>query len=136
MSQDGSSRSAEAPATPARTEPGGTPEVVGPSGGRRSWLWAIVFVGLAIGKAHAVAEVVRHRPELITVLGVTLALAVLRIRLILVAMSAAALFAVCVDPHPLLRGIALGAGALAVLLAVLFTLSTVLHIRQERGSTG
>ncbi len=96
----------------------------------------VVVVALGIGKARAFDELVHHQDELIAVLGVILALAVLRIRLILVAVSTAALFAVCVDPHPFLRGLAVGTGALMLLLAVFFTIATVLHVRQERGFTG
>ncbi len=133
MSADGPSRSGGVPA--ADTGPDSvTPQAVGQSGRRRGWPWLIVAVGLAAGKAHAIAEVLHHRNEVIAVLGVGLAVSVLRIRLMSVAAATAALFALAVDPRSVALGIALGAGAFVLLVVVFFAIATVLHARQDRVS--
>ena len=51
---------------------------------------------------------------------------------LLIAALTAALVATTVAPHPVLLGVGVGFGAFAVLIALFFTISTVLHARQRR----
>jgi hypothetical protein len=67
---------------------------------------------------------------LIAVLAVGLALSFLRSRFVALAAFAAGIVAFAVALHPVLEGVALGVGAFALLIALFFTISTVLHARQ------
>ena len=89
-------------------------------------------MALGVVKVHAADEVLHHRDEVIAVLGVLLAVSVLRIRLMRVAVAAAALFAVSLEPRSIAGGLALGACAFALLLVVFFGIATALHARQDR----
>jgi hypothetical protein len=100
------------------------------------WPWLIVVVGVGALKADAYASLLHHRASLIAALAAALVVSVIRLRPkpLLVAALAAALLASSLAPHPALLGVALGFGAFAVLVALFFTISTVLHARQQRAA--
>jgi hypothetical protein len=100
----------------------------GRRGGR--WPWLIVGIGLALVKSNAIAEVGHHPSELIAVLGVGLAVSVLRTRPVGFAVSAAPLLAFALAPRSTAVGVAVGLGAFVLLLALFVAIGTVLQARQ------
>lgn len=96
-----------------------------------------MIVAIAVGavKVQAYGSLVHHRGALIAALAVALVASVVRLRPkpLLIAALMGALVATTVAPHPVLAGVALGFGAFALLVALFFTISTVLHARQRRG---
>jgi hypothetical protein len=98
------------------------------------WPWLIVVVVAGALKADAYASLIHHRAALIAALAAALVASVIRLRPkpILIAALTAALAASAVALHPAVLGVAVGFGAFAVLVALFFTISTVLHARQRR----
>jgi hypothetical protein len=90
---------------------------------------ALALVGL---KVEALAELLHHRVAVIVLFGLGLAFAVLRGRPVAIAVSAAALVPLAVDPRSLVVGIAVGVGVFVLLLALFLAIATVLHARQNR----
>jgi hypothetical protein len=111
--------------------PGSSGDLVARGRGRR-WPWLIVAVAVGAVKADAYASLVHHRGELIAALGIGLFAALLRTTPIAVAAFSAGILAVALGIHPVLAGVALGFGAFALLVALFFAISTVLHARQHR----
>lgn len=130
------------PLAPARSSgsasPSGSGEVVGRRRGTR-WPWVIVAIAVGALKLEAFASLLyhhgwlHHRGPLIAVLAVGLGVSVLRTRPVAIAVFGAGVLAFVVALHPLLGGVALGVGAFGSLIALFFTVSTVLHARQRRG---
>jgi hypothetical protein len=73
------------------------------------------------------------RAGLIAVLAVGLAFSLLRSKPVAIAASAAGILGFAVALRPVLAGAALGFGAFVLLIALFFTISTVLHTRQRSG---
>jgi len=94
------------------------------------WPWLIVVVGVGAVKVEAYASLLHDRGELIAVLAVGLSLAVLRAKPVAIAALTAGIVGFALALHPVLAGVGLGVGAFALLIAVFFTISTVLHARQ------
>ncbi len=90
---------------------------------------------LAALKSEALAKLVFHRGSLIGVTAVILAISLLRARPIGLAGATALLLALVVGAHSLGLGLGLGFGGFAVLMALFFAISAVLHARQDRSST-
>jgi len=110
---------------------------VGPkrAGGReRRWPWLIGGLVFAAVKSEGLANLVFHRGSLIVVLTIGFAAAVLRVRPVTLAVTTALLLALVLGAHSLVRGLALGFAVFALLTALFFTLSAVLHARQNRSS--
>ena len=109
-------------------------EVVARRRGAR-WPWLVVVVVVGALKADAYASLIDHRASLIAALAVALVVSVIRLRPkpLLIAALTAALVASAVAVHPAVLGVALGFGVFAVLVALFFTISTVLHARQRGG---
>jgi hypothetical protein len=101
---------------------------------RRERRWPAVIGGLVLLalKSEAYGKVLLHRGELIGVLGVAFGVSLLRARPIGLAVSAALLLALVLGAHSLGLGLGLGFGAFALLMALFFAVSTVLHLRQRR----
>lgn len=116
--------------------PGSSGDVIARGGGTR-WLWLIVLIAAGAVKAEAYRSVVHHRGGMIALLAVGLLVAVRRAKLKLVAIAAfsAAILAFALALHPAVAGAGLGFGAFALLLALFFTISTVLHARQGHTRT-
>jgi hypothetical protein len=99
------------------------------------WLCLIVVVAVGAVKADAYASLIDHRASLIAALAAALVVSVIRLRPkpLLIAALTAALVASAVAVHPAVLRVALGFGVFAVLVALFFTISTVLHARQRGG---
>jgi hypothetical protein len=80
-------------------------------------------------KAEAVAELVHDRVAVIVLVGLGLAFAVLRARPVGIALTAAALVPLAVDPPSLVVGIAVGVGTFVLLMGLFLVIATVLHAR-------
>jgi hypothetical protein len=96
----------------------------------------IVVVVLALVKANALVAVLHHRAEVLAILGLGLALSVLRQRPVGIAVTAAPLLAFVLAPRSTALGIALGLGVFVLLLAIFTTIGTVLHARQDQDRAG
>lgn len=98
------------------------------------WPWLIVAVVVGALKVDAYESLLHHRGALIGALALALLASVVRLRPkpLLIAALTAALVATTAAPHPVLAGVGVGFGAFAVLIALFFTISTVLHARQRR----
>jgi hypothetical protein len=79
---------------------------------------------------------VAHRSGLIAVVAVALAASVLRVRPVGAAAATALLLGFVLGAHSLGLGLALGFGGFALLIALFFVISTVLHVRQNHAATG
>jgi hypothetical protein len=114
---------------------GSSGEIVGRGRGTR-WPWLIVVVAAGALKADAYASLLEHRAALISALAAALVASVLRQRPkpLLIAGLSAALVASALAVHPVLAGVALGFGTFALLVALFFAISTVLHARQRHGA--
>jgi hypothetical protein len=95
------------------------------------WPWLIVIVVVGALKVEAYASLVEHRGSLIAALALGLAFSVLRSKPLAIAVFAAGILGFALALHPLLAGVGLGVGAFALLIALFFTISTVLHARQR-----
>jgi hypothetical protein len=95
------------------------------------WLWIPVGVVLGLFKAHVLVGVIGHRGGAITLLAMWLAIALLRMRLASVALTAAALLGILGSSHSLERGLELGLAAFVVLMGAFFAISTYLLARQH-----
>jgi hypothetical protein len=86
-------------------------------------------------KADAYASLLEHRAALISALAAALVASVIRQRPkpLWIAALSAALFASALALHPTVVGVAVGFGAFALLVALFFAISTVLHARQRHG---
>jgi hypothetical protein len=106
--------------------------------GRRGvgWPWLIVGVVLALVKADGLAAVLHHRAEVVAILGLGLALSVLRRRPVGIAVTTAPLLAFILAPRSTALGIALGLGVFVLLLALFTAIGTVLHARQNQDRAG
>jgi len=113
--------------------PGSSGDVAARRRGTR-WPWLIVLVVIGALKVEAYASLVHHRASLIAVLAVGLAVSLLRTRPVAIAVFSAGILGLALAMHPFLAGIGLGLGAFAVLIALFFTISTVLHARQRHAS--
>ncbi len=89
---------------------------------------------MAVGavKVQAYASLMHHRGALIGALAVGLVISVLRTRPLAIAVFSAGILAFALALHPVLAGVGVGFGAFALLVALFFTISTVLHARQRR----
>lgn len=83
-------------------------------------------------KVESYAALVHHRGGLIFVLAIGLVLSVLRPKPVAIAAFAAGVLAFAVAPHPWTLGAVLGFGSFALLIALFFAISTVLHARAPR----
>jgi hypothetical protein len=95
------------------------------------WPWAIVLIAVGALKVEAYASAAQHRGALIPVFAIGLAVALLRMKPLAVAVFTAGLLAVALALHPIALGVGFGFGALALLIALFFAISTVLHARQR-----
>ena len=109
---------------------GSSGEVVARGRGTR-WPWLIVLIVVALAKGEAYASLLHDRAGLIALLAAGLGLAVLRARPLAIAAFAAGILAFALALHPVLAGAGLGVGAFALLIALFFTISTVLRARQR-----
>jgi hypothetical protein len=91
-----------------------------------------VLIVVALAKGEAYASLLHDRGGLIAVLAVGLLASVLRPRPVAIAAFAAGILAFALALHPVLAGAGFGVGAFALLIALFFTISTVLHARQGR----
>ena len=99
-------------------------------GRRERWLGPVavlVFVGI---KAEAYRNIIEHRTGLIVLFGAWLLGAILRRRPIALAVAVGALVALGLDVHPVVAGVGLAVGLIALLVALSFVVSTILHARQ------
>jgi hypothetical protein len=101
---------------------------------RRERRWPALIGGLVLiaVKSEAYGKLLFHRAELIGVLAVAVGVSLLRARPVGLAVSAAVLLALVLGAHSLGLGVGLGFGAFALLMALFFAVSTVLHLRQRR----
>lgn len=99
---------------------------------RAGWPWLIVGVGFGLVKTNAISELLHHRVDTIALLGLGLALSVLRTRPVGSAVTAASLLAFTLAPRSTALGIALGVGAFVLLLATFVAIGTVLRARQDQ----
>ena len=110
--------------------PRGGTEVTGRHRGG-GWLWIPVVVVLGLLKARAFEEVIDHRGSAIALLAAWFAVALLRLRLASVAITAAALFGILAGSHSIGRGLELGGGAFVVVMGAFFAIATILLARQD-----
>lgn len=101
-------------------------------GRKRRWPAVVGGLVLAGVKSEAYGKLLLHRGELIAALAVGLALSLLRVRPVALAVSVALLLGIVLGAHSLGLGLGLGFGAFALLMALFFAVSTVLHLRQRR----
>jgi hypothetical protein len=94
--------------------------------------WLLGGVVLALLKSEAVVKVLFHPGSLVAVMIVVLVGSVLRTRPTGVAVSVSVLAALILGGHSLGLGLGLGFGGFALLMALFFAVSTVLHWRQRR----
>lgn len=94
------------------------------------WLWVIVVMAVGAVKVEAYGSLLHDRPGLIAALGVGLVLSVLRSKPVAIAAFGAGIVGFALAFHPVLAGVGLGFGAFALLIALFFAISTVLHARQ------
>ena len=87
---------------------------------------------LAVVKSEGLAKLIVHRHSLIVVAAVLLARSLLMVRPIATAVAIPLLLALVLGAHSLGLGLALGFGGFAILMALFFVISTVLHARQRR----
>jgi hypothetical protein len=101
---------------------------------RRNRRWPALIGGLVLAavKSEGLARLVVHRGGLIAACSVWLAVAVLKVKPIAIAVTAALLGAVVLGAHSFGLGLELGFGGFALLMALFFAISTVLHLRQRR----
>jgi hypothetical protein len=100
----------------------------------RRWPALIGGLVLAVLKSQVVLRLIVHRGSLIAVLVVLLFTGLLKVRPVSTAAAAALLAALVVGVHSLGLGLALGFGGFALLMALFFSISTVLHARQDHGA--
>jgi hypothetical protein len=101
-------------------------------GRNRRWPALIGGLVLAVVKSEGLARLVVHRGGLIAACAVWLALAVLKVKPVAIAVTAALLIALVLGVHSFGLGLELGFGGFALLMALFFAISTVLHLRQRR----
>ncbi len=94
--------------------------------------WLLGGILLAVLKSEAVVKLLFHRGELVGVMAVWLVVSVLKPRPAGIAIATSVLAACLIAPHSLGLGIPVGFGAFAVLVALFFTVSTLLHAAQRR----
>jgi hypothetical protein len=101
---------------------------------KRERRWPIVIGGvvLAAVKSEAYVKLILHRGELIAALVVAFGLSLLTARPIGLAVTTALLLALALGAHSLGFGLGLGFGGFALLMALFFAVSTMLHLRQRR----
>jgi hypothetical protein len=100
----------------------------------RNRRWPAVIGGLVLValKSEGIARAALHRGGLIAVVAIALAGCLLRVRPVGTAVATALLLALVLGAHSLGLGVALGFGGFALLIALFFAISTVLHTRQRR----
>jgi hypothetical protein len=91
-------------------------------------------MGVGALKVQAYASLVQHRGAMIAALAVGLFAAFLRTKPLAIAAFAAGIVGFALALHPVLDGVALGFGTFALLVALFFAISTVLHARQRHVS--
>lgn len=96
------------------------------------WPWLIVAIAVGAVKVEAAAALLHDRGTLFTVLALGLLLSVLRPKPVAIAAFGAALLGFALALHPVAAGVGLGFGTFALLIALFFAISTVLHARQRR----
>lgn len=104
-------------------------------GRKRSWPWVIVGVVLGAGKLEGLHFVTHHRIESMVAVAIGLVWFVLRPNVTVVAVGAGLLLALLLHP-PFLVGAGIGLGLFVMLMTLFYAISTVLHMRQNRSSTG
>lgn len=104
-------------------------------GRERRWPWVIGGLVFALLKSEGLARAVLHRGILIAVVALALAASLLRVRPVGTAVATALLLALALGAHSLGLGLTLGFGGFALLIALFFAVSTVLHVRQNRAPT-
>lgn len=85
---------------------------------------------LAAIKSDAMLKLILHPRSLIVLAAVGLAGSLLRARPVGIAVTASLLAALVLGAHSLGLGLTLGFGGFALLMAVFFAISTILHLRQ------
>jgi hypothetical protein len=98
----------------------------------RRWPWVIGAIVLAGLKSDAVVKIIFHRGELIALAAIALAASLLRVRPVGTAVATALLLGLVLGAHSFGLGLGLWFGALALLMALFFAISSVLHARQNR----
>ncbi len=100
----------------------------------RNRRWPALIGGLVLValKSETVGRAIVHRGGLIVVLAVVLARSLLRVSPVGIAVAVPLLLALVLGAHSLGLGLGLGFGAFALLTALFFAVSTVLHLRQRR----
>jgi hypothetical protein len=90
---------------------------------------------IAVGavKVEAYASLLHDRAGMISVLAVGLLVALVRTKPLEIAACAAGILGFALAFHPVLAGVSVGVGAFVILIALFFTISTVLHARQRHG---
>jgi hypothetical protein len=102
--------------------------------GKRGWSAVIGGFLLAVLKSHVLLRLLLHRHALIGVVAAALAGSLLRTRPVATAVATALLAALVLGAHSIGLGLALGFGGFALLMALFFAVSTILHARQRRRS--
>jgi hypothetical protein len=98
--------------------------------GNRRWPAIIGGLVLAAIKSDAMLKLILHPRSLIVLAAVGLAGSLLRARPVGIAVTASLLAALVLGAHSLGLGLTLGFGGFALLMAVFFAISTILHLRQ------
>ncbi|HJS96557.1 MAG TPA: hypothetical protein VJ741_19980 [Solirubrobacteraceae bacterium] len=109
---------------------GSSGEIVARGRGAR-WPWLIVVIAVGAANAAPYASLVNHPVRAIVALAVGLGFSILRMKPVAIAAFAAGIVAFALALHPVLAGVGLGVGAFVLLIALFFTISTVLHARQR-----
>jgi hypothetical protein len=104
-------------------------------GRKRGWPWVIVGVVLGAGKIEGLEFVEHHRIESIVVVAIGLVGCVLWTNVTGVAIGASILLALFLAP-PFFVGAGIALGLFVMLMTLFYAISTVLHMRQNRFSTG
>jgi hypothetical protein len=100
----------------------------------RRWTALLGGLVLAAAKSEGLARLIVHRHTLIVVAAGLLARSLLTVRPVATAVAIPLLLALVLGAHSLGLGLALGLGGFAVLMTLFFSISAVLHARQNRRS--
>jgi hypothetical protein len=84
---------------------------------------------LAVVKSEGYRVVLDNRVGVIVALGVVLVFSVLRPKPVRIAVAAAALVALALNPHALMLGVAIAFGALVLLMTLFMAVAAVLRAR-------
>ena len=130
MAPAGSSSSEVRPSESHRSVEDTRPREQQRAGGRkRGWPWLVGGLALATLKAQAFTGLLHHRVEVIALLGLWLAVCVLRPRPVRFAGAAGALVAFALGHRVTGLSVEVGFATFLVLLSVFLAIGTVLHHR-------